>query len=134
MGCTLQELDGIEPMKLTVWVAGMLLLAAPPLGAGEKLAMRVSPTLSSEPANLVIQVLIERDSANRLSEVAAESDDYYRASQVPLDGDRAPWVTRFEYRDLPAGAYQVTAILVGGGNKVRGLVKQQVTVVSSGAR
>ena len=39
----------------------------------------------------------------------------------------------FEFRSLPPGTYEVRATLLGAGGQTRGIVRQQVNVISSGA-
>lgn len=108
-------------------------LTAWPLGAGEPLKIKVSPTVSFAPANLVVRTTIEASAENRVVEVAAESDDFFSSSQFQLDGADAPHTKTFEFRNLPPGMYQVKAVLVGAGGQTRAYVKQQVNVMASGA-
>jgi hypothetical protein len=104
-----------------------------PLGAGERLAMSVSPAVSFAPAHLVVRAKIEADGQNRAMKVAAESGDFYRASEVELDGDKAPRTSMFEFRSLPPGDYQVTATLLGADGHQLAYAHTRVNVVSSGA-
>lgn len=106
--------------------------AALPLGAGEPITMKVSPAVSFAPANLVVRATIEADSANRSVEIIAESPDFYRSSEIQLEGDKAARTTMFEFRSLPPGTYEVRATLFGATGK-RGVVRQQVNVMASGA-
>jgi hypothetical protein len=64
--------------------------------------------------------------------VVAESDDFYRASEVELDGDRAARTNVFEFRSLPSGSYEVTAILLGADRRARASVRTRVSVIASG--
>lgn len=106
----------------------MLALAAP-TGAIERLAVRVTPAVAFAPANLIVRATVESNDENRSIEIVAESDDFYRSSEVPLDGDRAPRTTLFEFRSLPTGSYQVRAILKGVSGKELAFTKAQVNVV-----
>jgi hypothetical protein len=108
-----------------------LLVIAMPAGAGEKLAMKVSPAVAFAPANLVVRAFVASDPDNRAIEVVAESEDFYRSSQMSLDGDKAPRTNVFEFRSLPTGAYQVSAVLIGT-NGQRALVRQQISVMATG--
>src|ERR1700737_2301517 len=92
-------------MKARVSLCGIFLLVALPLGAGARLSMRVSPSLSFAPANLFVRAMIETDRANRGVEIVAESSDFYRSSEIELAGDQAPRTTTFEFRSLPPGTY-----------------------------
>ena len=110
-----------------------MLTSALPLGAGQRLTLKVSPAVSFAPANLVVRATIIADADNRAVEIVAESDDFYRSSQVQLEGDRAARTNMFEFRSLPPGTYEVRANLVGADGQSRAMVRQQVNVFASGA-
>jgi hypothetical protein len=105
-----------------------------PAAAGDKLAMRVSPAYSYEPASLTIHLSIEPDSDNRVVRVIAESVEFYRSSDIPLEGDRAPRTNVISYRGLPAGDYEVRGVLVGARGQERAMVSRAVTVLGAGGR
>ena len=121
-------------MRIRALLGGTLLVIALPAGAGDKLAMRVSPAFSYEPANLTIQLSIEPDSDNRAIRVVAESEEFYRGSEVELDADRAPRTSVFRYRSVPAGHYEVRSVLLGPRGQERAMVSQTVTVLGAGGR
>jgi hypothetical protein len=120
-------------MKVQMMALGFLLLAASPLGAGERLALHVSPNICFAPADLVVRATVESDAGNRAIEVVADSGEFFRASEIQLDGDKAPHTTTIEFRNLPSGAYEVKATLIGANGRTRALVRQDVNVISSGA-
>ncbi len=132
-------MDGIEGdsiatvkvMMCRAWFVGFLLLAAVPLNATDRLALKVSPAVSFAPANLIVRTTVVADANNRAMEVSAESEEFYRASEVQLDGERAPRITTFEFRSLPSGIYEVKATLFSGDGHARALVRQSVNVISS---
>ena len=107
-------------------------MAAGPLGAGERLTLRVSPAVSFAPANLVVRATIQADRANRSVEVVAESNDFYRASEIELDGENAPRTNTFEFRSLPSGTYEVRVTVRGGGGQPLANVRQEVNVIDAG--
>ena len=117
-----------------VLLGGVLLAIAVPAGAGEKLAMRVSPAFSYAPATLIVQLSIEPDSDNRVVRVTAESADFYRSSDIALEGDRAPRTNVIQYRSLPAGDYQVRSVLFSADGQERAVVSRAVTVLTTGDR
>lgn len=119
-------------MKVRGILSAVLLLSALPAGAGNKLSMKVSPSIAFAPANLVVRAYVTADSDNRAIEVIAESEDFYRSSEIPLDGDKAPRTNVFEFRSLPTGAYQVSAVLIGATGQ-RALVRAQINVMPAGA-
>src|SRR4051794_14733040 len=57
-----------DNMKGRVLACGIFMMAVSPLGAGERLTLRVSPSVSFAPANLVVRAVIEADAANRAVE------------------------------------------------------------------
>src|SRR5262245_28751546 len=91
---------------------GVLALASP-LNGGERMAMRLTPSVALAPGFFTVSVMVEADDENRSLEVVAESPDFYRRSEISLDGKNAPRLNVFELRSLPTGLYQVTSVLVG---------------------
>jgi hypothetical protein len=121
-------------MKVRLYLFGILMvMMALPLGAGERLTIKVSPAISFAPANLNVRTMIEADAQNRMVEVVADSANFYRSSELQLEGDKAPRTTTFEFRSLPPGTYEVTVMLIGADGRQRALARQQVNVISSGA-
>ena len=123
-------------MKLRASLLGILILTTTlpqAARAGEPIAMKVSPAVAFAPANLVVRATIEANADNRAVEIVAESDDFYRSSQIQLEGEQAPRTSRFEFRSLPPGTYEVRARLIGADGQPRGHVRQQVNVIANGA-
>jgi hypothetical protein len=108
------------------------MLMAMPLGANEPLKMSVSPAVSYAPAHLIVRAMIEAVPQNRRLRIVAESDDFYRASEVELDGDKAARTNTFEFRSLPSGSYQVTAILLDADGRRRASARTEVDVLTPG--
>ena len=121
-------------MKLRATLFGILMLTTTlPLGAGERITIKVSPAVSFAPANLIVRTMIVADVDNRAVEIIAESPAFYRSSEIQLEGDKAPRTTMFEFRSLPQGTYEVRANLIGIGGQQRAFVRQQINVIASGA-
>ena len=121
-------------MKLQATLFGILMLITTlPMGAGERITVKVSPAVAFAPANLVVRTMIEADQDNRAVEIIAESADFYRSSQIQLEGDKAPRTTNFEFRSLPPGTYEVRALLIGTGGEQRAFARQTINVIASGA-
>jgi hypothetical protein len=120
-------------MKVRAFFLGILLVSTTALrvGADEPITMQVSPAVAFAPANLVVRATITSDADNRAVEIIAESSDFYRSSEIQLEGDKAPRISRFEFRNLPPGTYEVRATLFGAAGK-RGAVRRQVNVIPSG--
>ena len=120
-------------MKLRASLFGILVLTSIlPAGAGDRLAIKVSPAVCFAPANLIVRTTIEADTQNRAVEIIAESPEFYRSSEMQLDGDKAPRTTTFEFRSLPPGTYEVRATLLGGDGRSLAHVRQQVNVIEAG--
>jgi hypothetical protein len=83
------------------------------LDAGEVMRMQVSPSVARAPADLVVRISVEAAADNRFLLVVAESADFYRSSEIPMDGERTPPLSVFEFRSLPSGTYRVTGVLRG---------------------
>ncbi len=121
-------------MKVRASLIGLVVLLAAPLGAGDRLALKVFPAVAFAPANLIVRTTVEADPANRAMEISAESPDFYRSSAIQLDGDKAPRTTQFEFRSLPPGRYYVKATLMGSDGHSRATVRTEMNVIASGGR
>jgi hypothetical protein len=110
-------------MSVRILVAGLAVVTTTVVGAREAVVIRVSPAMSFAPANLVIRTTIEPDANNRAVEVVADSDEFYRSSAIQLEGDRAPKTTTFEFRSLPRGEYEVTAVVIGADGQRRAFAR-----------
>jgi hypothetical protein len=123
----------VRSMKVRACLLGILMTSTTlPIGAGERITMKVSPAVAFAPANLVVRTTIQADADNRAVEIVAESPDFYRSSEIQLEGDRAARTTTFEFRSLPPGTYEVRAKLLGVDGQQRAAVRQQVNVIASG--
>ena len=121
-------------MKVRAALLGMLMMTATlPLGAGEKMTLKVSPAVAFAPANLIVRAMIIADADNRAVEIVAESPDFYRSSMIQLEGDKAARTNQFEFRSLPPGTYEVRANLVGTNGESRAMIRQHINVIASGA-
>ena len=122
-------------MKLRATLFGILMLTTTlPMGAGERITVKVSPAVAFAPANLVVRTMIEADQDNRAVEIVAESADFYRSSEIQLEGDKAPRTTKFEFRSLPPGTYEVRALLHRHRRTSSGhSPARQINVIASGA-
>jgi hypothetical protein len=110
-----------------------MLTATLPLGAGERITMKVSPAVAFAPANLIVRAMIVADADNRAVEIVAESQDFYRSSEIQLEGEKAPRTNMFEFRSLPPGTYEVRANLRGANGQSRAMIRQQINVIPVGA-
>jgi hypothetical protein len=88
-----------------------LLFAAGETTATEKLALRVTPNVSSAPSNVIVKAMVARDADNRWLHIEADSGTFFRSSSIQLDGDKAPVITEVRLANLPGGEYAVSAVL-----------------------
>ena len=114
----------------TLITAVLGVLAISPLGAGERLTVRVSPRVAMAPASLVVHAVAEQDPGNRALQIQVNSQDYYRSSRMQLDGEDAPRTTTVQYDGVPGGTYEVRVILFGADGKPRAEATQQITIMS----
>jgi hypothetical protein len=113
-------------MKRPLLVVACLFLA-PPLGAADRVALRVTPSFAFAPATVEIVATVHADRSARAIEVAAESDDYFRSSMVPLD-ETSPRANRFRFRDLPGGVYTISATLLDASGAST-VVREHVRII-----
>ena len=114
-------------------VVAMVLAATSVAGGKEPLSIRVSPAFSFAPANIVIRTSVEPDAQNRSMEVIADSAEFYRSSTIPLEGDGAPKTMVVEFRSVPPGDYEVTAVLIAADGQRRAIAQAHINVLESGA-
>jgi len=120
-------------MKPRCLALGIAIAAATSIGANQPLAIRVSPAVAFAPANLVVRATVEPDADNREMEIVADAASFYRSSTISLEGASAPRTTQFEFRSLPPGEYEVTAVVTGAGGRRRAVARAHVNVIESGA-
>jgi hypothetical protein len=118
-----------EHVKILI-TAVLALLTMSPLGADERLTIRVAPRMAMAPATVVVHAVAERDPANRSLQIQVNSADYYRSSLVQLDGDEAPRTTTVQYEGVPGGTYEVRVTLFGSDGKTRATAAREVTILS----
>jgi hypothetical protein len=113
----------------TALFANAFLFAAMSTGATEEaVAVRVSSSVATAPATVVVTATVQRDEQNRSLVVAAESDDFLRSSTIQLDGQDEARIHQFWLKSLPEGHYVVTA-LVQGSQGVRGIGRTTLEVL-----
>lgn len=113
MDLTISVFTGALHMKASVLACGFAVLFPLPAHSGGSLSIRVSPSVMMAPGYLTVRTMIEANADNRAMEVAADSPGFFRSSRVTLDGERAPRVNDFVFKDLPAGRYEITVRLIG---------------------
>jgi hypothetical protein len=88
-----------------------LLASGSRIDAAPKLALRVTPSVSTSPATVVVTATVPKNAENRVLEVTADSGSFYRSSEVQLEGESAPLVTQVSLKNLPSGEYEILVVL-----------------------
>ena len=116
-------------MRTKLLVGALLMIGLVPGSANEALHLRVSPEMTMEPAWIRVQTTVEPDADNRALRIIIDSEAYFRSSQMELEGDKAPRTTFFQYRNLPAGEYEVRGVLIGRDGRERAVAQRSVMVM-----
>jgi len=112
-------------------VLGCLLAGAGRPHSQEMLKLQISPLVSQAPGFVSVRAIVDISDDNRALEVSAVSPDFSRSSTIELSGRSAPSVSTFNYPNLPAGEYEVRAVLIGASG-VRATVARAARVVPRG--
>jgi hypothetical protein len=110
--------------RLRLLVATVALIFGSPLATGldaaNRVDIRVWPATSMAPTSFTVRVIIERQAANRWIKVTVESENYFGSSEGQLEGERSSRLRIVQFRDVPAGAYEVRAVVLDQNNDVIG--------------
>jgi len=98
------------------------------LHSHELLKLQISPLVAPAPAFISVRTSVDASDDNRALEVVAESPDFARKSSIELNGRLSPVVNVFDFANLPAGRYEVSATLIGTGG-VRATTTRTVLVM-----
>lgn len=91
------------------------------------ISLRVTPLVSFAPATLTIQVRVHPEPSDRQVQVVVESEHFSRLSRWTIDPSNCPALFTYPLRDLPEGAYQITAE-IGDWSSVRASARQTVEI------
>ena len=109
-------------MKVFTLTVAFLLVGALRAEPGDPLGIRLLPGLvSPAPAQLRVLAMVESHAENRELEVIAESQSFFRSSSISLNGDQAPRLNEFVFKNLPSGQYEITATLRGTQGRRRAI-------------
>jgi hypothetical protein len=120
------------PGGFALIITTLALAVTSPIGAGERLTMRVNPTVAMAPATLVITAMARPDSANCGLRIQVDSPQYYRSSLMEMDGDRGNASETVRYERVPGGIYEIRATLFGPGGEKRAETAQTVRILAPG--
>ena len=97
--------------------------------AADRVYIRVWPTTSMAPSHFLVRVIIDRNAANRWIKVTAQSADYFGSSEGQLDGERSSRLRVVQFREVPAGSYEVRAVVFDGNGDVTGSAQASAMVI-----
>ena len=100
--------------------------------AADLVELRVHGHYFSEPATVRLLIAVEPDQANRLLRIEADGDRLFRSSQVHLEGSSEKRLHTVEFKNLPAGSYELRAELLAADDVVRAIDTQDLTVFGLG--
>lgn len=116
-------------MMKTLVLSAVILSNAFAADAGQRVSVRVAPSLAHAPADIIIYVTVERNADNRLLTVSAESSEFFRSSEVPLEGEDSARVLILHFVQLPSGTYNVIVDVKGTNGRTRERARCEVTVI-----
>lgn len=119
---------------VTVAILATVFCVASGVGAGQRLAIRVTPAVAMAPAVLTIRATIEPSESNRVLLIEVDSASYHSRSELPLDGKSAPRLNVVELRDVPTGLHEVRAVLVGSAGPIASSMQLVKVEASAGSR
>jgi hypothetical protein len=98
--------------------------------AGPGLRIRVTPTVAIAPTDVIIYAFVERRPDNRLLRVRADSGDFLRSSDVQLEGEKSARLTIIRFPQVPAGWYDVEAVLIGSNGRTIAVARARINVLT----
>jgi len=104
------------------------------VGGSELLKLQISPRVAPAPGFVRVQTLVDSSDDRRWLEVSADSADFSRTSSVELEGRSAPRTAVFSFPNLPAGRYEISAVLSGTRGVLAMATRDVEIVPTPGAR
>lgn len=118
------------------WGTGVTALAQVPEAAtapdtpASKLiqSVSISPLVAFAGADLRVVVRVQPDAGNRRLQLSVDAPTFYASTERQLDGVDGARAHTFNLHELPAGDYEITAVLEGS-NGVRSKITRQFKVM-----
>jgi hypothetical protein len=73
--------------------------------------LRILPAFTLQGRSVQTRVIVEPAASNRLLVVRIDSQSYYSSTERQLDGEAGPRTHFLNWHELPAGEYQVEAVV-----------------------
>jgi hypothetical protein len=102
-----------------------------PGNAADLVQIRINGHYFAEPATVQLLVSVEPDQANRTLRIEADGDRLFRSTEVNLDGLSEKRLHVVEFKNLPAGAYEVRAEVLSA-DTVRATATGELMVLGAG--
>jgi hypothetical protein len=85
----------------------------------DDLTLRLTPRFVSAPGYLRSLIRVAPHEANRVLRVEIDSAGYYRSSDIQLEGASAPMSHFVDWKEVPAGKYDLIVSVLGSGGDAR---------------
>ena len=85
----------------------------------DELTLRLTPRFVSAPGYLRSLIRVAPNAANRVLRVEIDSAGYYRSSDIQLEGASAPMSHFVDWKEVPAGKYDLRVTVLGAGDDPR---------------
>lgn len=97
----------------------------------DELTLRLTPRVVSAPGFLRSLIRVAPNDANRVLRVEIDSDDYYRSSDIPLEGASAPMSHFVDWKQVPAGNYDLIVSVLGTSGDARAVRRVNFQVIGA---
>ena len=97
----------------------------------DELTLRMTPRFVSAPGFLRSLIRVAPNDANRVLRVEIDSEGYYRSSDIQLDGASAPMSHFVDWKDVPAGKYDLKVSVIGPSGDARAVRSLNFQVLGS---
>lgn len=112
----------------TLLIGGLIATTTLRGTAGEIVEIRLNGHYFASPATVQMVVAVEPNDANRTLRIEADGDSMYRSTEVTLEGKTEKRLHTVEFKNLPAGTYEVRAeVLSSAGVRATAVQDLQVT-------
>lgn len=106
----------VRTILLTGTLVGIISLSG---AAGEIVEIRLRGHYFSAPATVQMTVAVEPDPANRVLRIQADGDGEFHSTEVELTGETEKRLHLVEFKNLPAGNYELRAEVLATRERVR---------------
>jgi hypothetical protein len=113
------------------FVAAAVMSGGVTFRANEPLTLELKRRFYLAPANVAIKVIVEPNVQNRLLHIEADGPAMFSSTDLELAGEDAARTHDVVFKNLPAGPYVVTAVLLSQ-EKQRAMVAMSLDVKESG--